>query len=99
MFLEILSRIGYVLLYSTFLHVFFLLLCFLTLYFEKDIGTFPLHNFSICTLHLPNIAVEWLALLFHIQEVQCSNLGLETTYPEFFMFFSHYFQENVRIVP
>jgi hypothetical protein len=34
-----------------------------------------------------NIMAEWLTLLLHIYEVQGSNLGPETRYPEVFMIF------------
>jgi hypothetical protein len=30
----------------------------------------------------PNIVMEWLTFMFHIREVQGSNLGLETDYPD-----------------
>jgi hypothetical protein len=30
----------------------------------------------------PNVVVEWLTLLLRIREVQGSNLGPETVYPE-----------------
>jgi hypothetical protein len=36
----------------------------------------------VTTLMITNVAVEWLALLLHIQEVLGSNLSPETGYPD-----------------
>jgi hypothetical protein len=39
----------------------------------RDNAMSPLHSIVI----MPNVAVEWVALLLRIQEVLCSNIGLE----------------------
>jgi hypothetical protein len=49
---------------------------------------------------VPNIVVEWLALLLHNRDVQGSNLGLKTGYPDQgFCGFLLSLQANARIVP
>jgi hypothetical protein len=46
-----------------------------------------------------NVVVEWLALLSHIREVPCSNLGSETgILTEIFRDFPQFFQANAGIV-
>jgi hypothetical protein len=52
--------------------------CLSLLYFGKDSkGTREKGEKA-----LPNIVVEWLALLVRIREVPGSNLGLQTGYPD-----------------
>jgi hypothetical protein len=47
----------------------------------------------------PNVGVEWLAYLLRILEVPVSNLGPETSYPDFNRGFSQFLQTNAGIVP
>jgi hypothetical protein len=43
-----------------------------------------------------NIAAEWLTLPLHIWEVQGSNLGIQTSYPDYaFSWFPHSFPSTV----
>jgi hypothetical protein len=47
----------------------------------------------------PKVTVEWLALLFHIQEVMGSNAGLETRYPDkIFHGFLQFLQAKARVI-
>jgi hypothetical protein len=47
-----------------------------------------------------NVVAEWLALLLHIREVPCSNIGSETGYTDWGLrVFLQYSQENTGIVP
>jgi hypothetical protein len=40
-------------------------------------------HFSLLSIHIaPDIMVNWLALLHHIQKVSGSNLGPLTSYPD-----------------
>jgi hypothetical protein len=39
-------------------------------------------NFCLSTTNLPNVTVEWLALLLRIRKVSGSNLGPETGFTE-----------------
>jgi hypothetical protein len=46
-----------------------------------DFATYCLNRLR-SQLSNPNVAAEWLALLFRIREAPGSNLGLETDYPD-----------------
>jgi hypothetical protein len=46
-----------------------------------------------------NVVVEWLALLLRIREVPGSNLGQDTSCPEFVRGFPQSLQPNAGIVP
>jgi hypothetical protein len=55
-------------------------------------------KFQVIAL-LPNVVVEWVAVLFHIREVRGSNLGPENGYSDFFRGFSQSLQANSVIAP
>jgi hypothetical protein len=48
---------------------------------------------------MPNIAVEWLARLFHIQVVPIAALRPVTGHPEIVRGFPQFPEENAEIVP
>jgi hypothetical protein len=57
-------------------------------------------NRDSSTKGAPNVVVESLTFVLRIREVQSSNLGPETVYPDLrFLGFSQSFQVNTEIVP
>jgi hypothetical protein len=57
-------------------------------------------HLSSLTYVLPNVTVEWLALLLRIQEVLASNLHQQTGYNNYgFRYFSQTPQTNVIVIP
>jgi hypothetical protein len=64
----------------------------------RDIGM--VYKSGIWKTYLPNVMVEWLTLVFRIQEVPGSNLGPEISCPNWdFSWFSQSLEANTRRIP